>query len=218
MKITSLTVQQRDPNRVNVSVDGKYRFSLDIFQVSDLGLKIGRECSERELQELEAESQFGKLYARTLEYCLMRPHSSREVKDYLYTKTRTKKYKSKRTGELKERPGISIAVTERVYGRLVEKGYVDDEKFARWWIENRNLRKGTSRRKLRAELAAKGVDRQVIEKYLAESDRSDPDELRKIIEKKRSKYADEQKLIQYLARQGFGYDDIKLAIADLADD
>ncbi len=222
MKITALTTQQKDQNRVNVMVDGKYRFSLDIFQISDLGIKVGREYSEQELADLETESQFGKLYARTLEYCLMRPHSAREVRDYLYRKTRpTKRLKKevffnrgkKLQNELVERPGVSQAVAGRVYDRLVEKGYIDDEKFARWWVENRNLTKGASRRKLQAELAAKGVKREVVDKYLAETERSDQDELQKIIAKKRAKYPDEQKFMQYLARQGFSYEDIKTALS-----
>lgn len=214
MKVTALTIQQRDSNRVNVMVDGKFRFSLDVFQVGELGIKIGREYTELELSELETESQFGKLYARTLEYCLMRPHSQREVRDYLYRKTFSKKYKSKRTGEVMERPGVSKVVTDRVLERLVDKGYVDDEKFTRFWVENRNRTKGTSLRKLRAELAAKGVDNAIVEQQLSNSDRSDSDELQKIIAKKRARYPDEQKFMQYLARQGFTYDDIKRALTD----
>lgn len=213
MKITALTSQQKDPNRVNVMVDGKFRFSLDIFQLSDLGIKVGREYSDQELVELETESQFGKLYGRTLEYCLMRPHSAKEVRDYLYRKTRTTKYKSRRTGELKERPGVGQAVTERVFDRLVAKGYIDDEKFTRFWVENRNMTKGVSRRKLQAELAAKGVDRSIVDRQLSTSERTDADELQKIIAKKRARYDDEQKLMQYLARQGFSYDDIKSALS-----
>lgn len=214
MKITGLSAQQYDPNRVNVMVDGKYRFSLDIFQLGDLGIKVGREYDEKDLAELETESQFGKLYARALEYTLLRPHSVREIRDYLYRKTLSKKYKSKKTGELKERAGISKSVAERVYDRLLEKGHVSDEKFAQYWIENRHLRKGASKRKLQAELQAKGVDRMIIDKYLAESDRDDSDELQKIIVKKRGRYDDEQKFIAYLARQGFLYDDIKDALKD----
>lgn len=68
MKITTLTAQIRDPERVNVSVDGKLRFSLDIAQIIDLGVKQGQEIDEARLAELEEESQFGKLYARALEY------------------------------------------------------------------------------------------------------------------------------------------------------
>ena len=207
MQITAITAQQKDKNRVNVMVDGKYRFSLDIFQYADLGLKVGQEYSDEELTTLEQEGVFGKVYVRALEYCLMRPHSAREVKDYLFKKTRDTRTK---TGDVKK--GISPEVTARVFDRLAEKGYIDDEKFTRYWVENRSLTKGASRRKLQAELRAKGVESMIIERFLSESDRSDDDELQKVIAKKRARYPDRQKLMQYLARQGFSYDDISAAL------
>ena len=213
MKITALTSQQKDPNRINVMVDGTYRFSLDISQVVSLGVKVGQEYSEKELTEIEGESQFGKLYARALEYCLMRPHSAREVRDYLWRKTRATKYKSRKTGEIKERAGYATELVERVFDKLVDKSYVNDESFARFWVENRNQTKGVSRRKLEAELRAKGVSQEIIAQQLSESERTDDSELQKVIAKKRNKYQDEQKLMQYLARQGFSYDDIKQALS-----
>jgi len=207
MKITAVTGQQKDKNRVNIMVDGKYRFSLDIFQYADLGIKIGKEYTNEELTELETESQFGKAYARALEYCLMRPHSAKEMRDYLYRKTRDTRTK---TGEIKK--GITQAIATRVFDRLVSKGYIDDEKFARYWVDNRNLTKGTSQRKLTAELRSKGVSQVIVERFLAESDRSDENEITKIIAKKRARYPDDQKLMQYLARQGFSFDDIRQAL------
>lgn len=208
MKITGISAQQKDKNRINIMVDGKYRFSLDIFQYADLGIKVGEEYSEDELLALETESQFGKAYTRALEYCLMRPHSSKEMRDYLYRKTRDTRTK---TGAVKK--GLPADVASRVFDRLVEKNYINDEAFATYWIENRNLQKGVSRRKLQAELRAKGVDSSIVDRLLVESSRSDEDELQKIIAKKRARYPDDQKLMQYLARQGFGYDDIKQALS-----
>jgi regulatory protein len=208
MRITALTSQQKDKNRINVMVDGKYRFSLDIFQVSDLGIRVGKDYTDDELTALETESQFGKLYTRALEYCLMRPHSAKEIRDYLYKKTRDTRTK---TGAVKK--GVTVALTERVFERLADKGYIDDEKFARHWIENRNVTKGASMRKLQAELRAKGVNGTIIDQLLGETSRNDKDELQKIIAKKRSRYPDEQKFMQYLARQGFSYEDIKNALS-----
>lgn len=213
MKITDISIQVKNPDRVNISVDGKYRFSLDVFQVGELGLKIGKEYSEEELDELETESQFGKLYGRALEYTMLRPHSAKEIRDYLWRKTRATKYKSK-TGELKERPGVSQEIADRVYARLLEKSYIDDEKFARWWVENRNQTKGSSHRKLANELRAKGVGTAIIDQALESTERNDREELRKVIAKKARRYDDEQKLIEYLARQGFSYDDIKAVLSD----
>ena len=206
MKITSISAQKRDNNRVNILVDGKYRFSLDVYQLVELGVKVGREYDEAELVALEQDSQFGKLYGRALEYCLMRLHSVREVKDYLYRKTRPTRDK---TGEIK--PGVSPEITMRVYDRLVEKGYIDDIKFTKYWVENRSLTKGVSLRKLTSELRTKGVESSIIEQTLGETERNDGEEIQKIIAKKRSHYPDDQKLIAYLARLGFSYDEIKKA-------
>jgi regulatory protein len=212
MLITDISLQTKNPDRVNISIDGKYALSLSLYQVADLKLKIGSEITADSLAEIETESQFGKLYSRALEYSLMRPHSVKEVRDYLWRKTRTTKYKS-RDGHIKERPGVDQSIADRVLERLASKNYVDDVRFAKHWIENRNQTKGSSMRKLVAELRAKGVSSETIDEAIAGSDRNDDEELSKIINKKKHKYDDEQKLIAYLARQGFSFDAIKKALS-----
>lgn len=207
MRITAINIQSRNNNRVNVFVDEKYSFSLDIYQVSDLGLRVDQEIDEVELNRLNQESSFGKIYARCLEYCLVRPRSEKEVREYLFKKT---KPSLSRSGELK--PGISIGLIDRTINRLLEKGYIDDLKFAKFWIENRFLSKGISNRKLTAELKSKGVSGDIINNVFSEVSRSDNDEIKKMIAKKRPRYNDEQKLIAYLIRQGFKYDDVKRAL------
>jgi regulatory protein len=208
MKITDITSQIKNPDRVNIHVDGKYLFSLDIFQVTQLGLKVGRVFEQQELDEWKNESEFGKLYSRALEYTMLRQHSAKEIRDYLWRKTRTTKVKSRTTGEIRDREGVSKEIADRVYERLLEKGYVDDERFTRYWLENRRVRTGASKRKLVNELRAKGVEQRIIDALLPSSERNDTDEIDKIIAKKRAKY-DDQKLMQYLARQGFDFDLIK---------
>ncbi|NCU30809.1 hypothetical protein EOL73_03715 [Candidatus Saccharibacteria bacterium] len=207
-KITNISIQARNPDRVNVSVDGKYRFSLDVYQVTDLGVRIGLEIDESKLAELEQESQYGKLYARALEYCLIRPHSQKEVKDYLWKKTLNQKVRN-RKGEIIERQGVSKQVTDRILDRLIEKKYLDDEKFAKFWIENRNIHKGTSMRKMYYELLQKGVSKSIIDTVMQNSTRDEKSELYKIITKKRSRYPDQAKLIAYLVKQGFPYDKVR---------
>lgn len=210
--VTALSPQVRDSDRVNVYIDGKYDFSLDISQVVDLGIKAGQVLSKEELANLKQESEFGKIYARALEYVLMRPRSSSEVRDYLYRKTLARKYKNRKTGKLAEKPGVAKTVAERVFVKLQARGYIDDQKFANWWVENRHQVKGVSMRKLCSELAAKGIAQTIIDSVIADSSRNDPSELTKVIAKKRRRYSDEQKFMQYLARQGFSFDDIKTAL------
>ena len=201
MKITALKAQLRDKNRVNVFVDGSYRFSLEIAQVIDLGIKTNNEYTEEELLQLEIESQYGKVYARALEYVFVRPRSQRELRDYL-----RRKMLDKRDQHGNIRRGISPELADRVFDRLVDKGHLNDTKFATFWIENRNLRKGISERKLRAELMAKGVASQVIDEVMRSSERDEGADIQAVIKRKINKYAEDRKLMEYLARQGFSYD------------
>ena len=211
-KITDIKQAVKNPNRANIFVNGKYRFSLDIFQLTQLNIKIGAKFSKVEIENLKQQSEFGKLYALALNYCLMRPHSEKEIRDYLWKKTLNRKLKNRKTGEFYEKKGVSKLSVDQVLDRLIEKKYINDEKFARFWVENRNQRKGSSIKKLKSELFSKGVSSEIIEQILSESSRNDGEEIQKIIAKKAKKYTDEKKLIAYLARQGFSFDEIKRAI------
>lgn len=215
--ITDIKEAVRDQDRLNIYIDGKFFCSLALSQVVDLKLKIGRVLTDEELVELKRASEFGKLYQRALEYALLRPHSQKELRDYLKKKTlsRTIRVENKKTGEYqtKLKEGFDASLVEPVLARLIERGYVDDERFARLWVENRSVRKGVSQKKLRLELQAKGVAQDIIESCLSEGVRNEQEELAKVIARKAKKYPDEQKLIQYLLRQGFNYSDILDALS-----
>lgn len=215
-KITALTAGVRDKSRVNIWIDGKFRFSLSLAQVADFHLRSGRELDTDELTELEEESAYGKLYARALEHVLARPRSRKELHDYLWRKTIARKVRTK-DGKVVDKAGVSKTAVDRVEDTLVKKGYINDEKFAIYWAENRNLRRGISMKKISLELYQKGIDKVIIDRILKESGRSDEDELVKIINKKASRYDDPKKLIAYLARQGFSYDDINHALSTRAE-
>lgn len=186
LQITNIKQAVKNENRVNIFVDGKYDFSLDISQLVDFKLKVGQKITEQDLEKYRKASSFGKLYQRTLEWVLTRPHSVKETRDYLF-----KKHAEKED-------------SEKIIKTLQEKSYLNDEAFARFYVENRFVKKGISKKRLELELTKKGVDRQIIEDTLASSERSDEEEIKKIIAKKRNKY-DDEKLIAYLTRQGFSY-------------
>lgn len=207
MKITGMTTQTHNPDRINIMIDGTYTLSLTIQQVVDHKLAVGRELDESALDTLTQDSLFGKLYMQALAWVLMRPRSRHELDEYLYRKTRPHLVK-RRSGEVVHQDGIAVEVASKVSDALRAKGYVSDEAFARFWIEHRKQKSGVSLRKLRAELAAKQVDASVVDTLLDESDRTDGMELQKMITKKYYRYSDPLKLKQYLARQGFSYQDI----------
>lgn len=106
------------------------------------------------------------------------------------------------------------ALSHRIKERLERLGLIDDEKFANAWIRNRRLLKPMSKRRLMLELRQKRVPDDVIERAVAEDESDERSVLRGLIERRRkqSKYQDDLKLMQYLARQGFSYDDIRSAL------
>lgn len=188
--ITDISQGVKNPNRVNVFVDGKFALSLDVTQIVDLKVRVGRTLSEAELAELKQASEFGKLYQRTLEWVLLRPRSWQETRDYLRRKTYEKQ--------------LDASYAEQVMERLAAKGYLDDRKFAEYYVANRFVKKGISSQRLRMELAKKGVAKEIVDEVLAQSDRTEVAEAQKIIARKRQQY-DDEKLISYLCRQGFPY-------------
>lgn len=213
MKITGITAQTHNPDRINIMMDGTYKLSLTIRQVVEHGLKIGMELDDAAIDTLTQDSLFGKIYMQAFAWSLMRPRATHELDDYLYKKTRPHLVK-RRSGEVVNRDGIAVEIANRVRDELIAKGYVSDESFARFWIEHRKQKSGLSLRKLRAELAAKRIDTSIVNTLLEESDRSESTELQKVIARKYGRYSDPMKLKQYLARQGFSYQDIAEGISE----
>jgi len=191
LTITKISQGVKNPNRANIFINGKFDFSLDISQLADAKLKVGQELTKPYLSELHSRSSFGKLYQRTLEWVLTRPRSEKETRDYLRRKLATD--------------------PDQIIHKLLAKNYLNDEKFAQYYAENRFTKKGISQKRLTQELRAKGISADLISQTLAASPRSDSTEIAKIIAKKRSKYDNEQ-LAQYLSRQGFNYEDIKQSL------
>ncbi|MGB4759346.1 MAG: RecX family transcriptional regulator [Candidatus Saccharimonadales bacterium] len=197
MKITAIQQQVKRPERYSIFVDGKYSFSFGESMLLDQGLRIGQELGEQEVHELKKRSSDDKIYNAALRYIAMRQRSEWEIASYL------------------ERKGAEPALQTQILNKLSNYGYVDDEKFAAAWVENRRLLRPISKRKLQQELKLKRVNNEVIEKVLQGDETDELAVLKALIIKKRPRYPDRLKLMQYLAGQGFGYDDIKTSLDEL---
>lgn len=227
--VTAIKPAVRTENRVNVYINDKYDFSLEIPQVVDLRLKVGRRLTTRELNECHHASEFGKLYSHTLEYVLTRPHSIKETREHLENRrrkrellnrqaeknrNRTKEDQIKFKLRTRELPLYTDQDIAAVISKLQEKGYLDDRKFANFFVENRYYKKGISKKRLKLELQRKGIRAEDIEAVLSTSERSDVEEMKKIIMRKSKKYS-RDKLIAYLVRQGFDFQQAKDAVLEM---
>lgn len=64
-----------------------------------------------------------------------------------------------------QRAGAAASVIASTVERLVDRGYLDDAAFARWWSEQRDRGSPRGRRMIEAELRQHGVPRDVIEAH-----------------------------------------------------
>lgn len=192
MKITALKQQVKNPGRVSIFVDEKYSFSLSLDEIVSTKIKNGDELSEADVKKLKKISTDGKLRARALEWLINRPHSERELRDYL------------------RRKNADQDLTESFVSEFTIRGYLNNESYAKWLIDVRS-RGGKSARAIRSELFSKGVGREVIEELMGGGE-EEKQRLKTIIDKKRklSRYKnDDLKLAKYLTSQGFSYELVK---------
>ena len=198
-KVTAIKQQQKRQDRYSVYVDGKYSFSLSEDELVKSGLRKDQELSQPELAKVQKTAVLDKAYDRCLRYLSIRSRSQWEIEDYL------------------RRKGYEEPLAGLVLAKLKLSSLVDDAAFARQWVQWRLNSKPSSKRRLQSELIKKRIDRDIIDEVLNEIDTDvEFEQVQALAERKQrlSQYQDRQKLIAYLARQGFSYDLIKRALKE----
>jgi regulatory protein len=199
MKITAIRPQQKIRNRYSIYCDGRYGFAVSESMLLEQGLVAGQELTEAELKKFKQLSSDDNSFNNALRYAAIRNHSQWEMEQYL------------------KRKNVSEHQSSVIIAKLGDLGFLDDSNFARSWIDNRRLLKTVSKRRLEQELRQKHLSDEIIKEAL----RQDPTEelivLKSLIAKKRqqSSYQDKTRLMGYLSRQGFSYEDIKLAMSEV---
>ena len=201
MKITEIKQQQKRADRFSVYVDGKYSFSLSTDELLNSQIHVGLEISSSQLSDLNKLAENSIVRAQCYRYISYRLRSTWEIETYL------------------KRKGYSTGLINDTIQYLTQKKLIDDNEFANRWIENRVLLKPTSINVLRLELKQKRIKPDIISQALAGQEIDELKMINQLIDKKRqqSKYQDNLKLMQLLARKGFSYDLIKQALNSSGD-
>ncbi len=211
-KITSVEPQKKNPKRFNIFLDGVFAFGADEDLVVERRLVVEKEISSEDLEKILFESEIGKLMERMYGLFSIRQRSEKEIRDYLRNLSFKRKVKGK--GELSE-----MAV-EFLMERLKKKGLVNDEVFAKAWVEARRKSKKSGIRVLKSELFQKGIDRETIELAVSsqQSVVSEENLAKEALEKKIRSWRNlpelefKQKAVQFLVRRGFDYSIAKEAV------
>ena len=201
--MTNVTPTQRDPERVSIFIDGGFAFALPAIEAVGRGLQRGIVLDEAAVAELVALAEAEKAVEAALNFVSYRPRSEREVRDRL-----------RRRGFAP--PAIDYAI-EKMRGWK----YLDDRSFAEFWVENRVEHSPKGRRALASELRAKGVDRDVVDTVLDDTELFEEHAALELARKRLRSLSglDEQtrkrRLGAYLGRRGYGWDVVGPVLREL---
>ena len=200
MTITKITTQKKNSSRYSIYIDGEYSFSLSDLALLEAKIAVGQELSVEEVKSLQESSELDKFYQRILNLLSLRSRSEYEIRTYL------------------KKHNCPTDQADIILNKLSEKKYINDLAFSISWIQNRQLLRPSSKTKLINELKIKGINKEIISQAFEETQPDEIESLKVIVEKKRklTRFQDNQKLMQYLIRQGFHYSEIKNVLTDQA--
>ncbi len=212
-KITSVEPQKKNPKRFNIFLDEEFAFGADEDLVVEWRLIPGKLLDTSDVEKLLFESEVGKLMERMYRLFNLRLRSEREVRNYL------KNLSYKRN--IKDQEQISEAAIELLINKLKQKQLLNDEQFAKAWVEARSKKKGP--RVLKQELFQKGIDREIIEEVMSNESLVDSgiQTAEKLLEKKLRVWKSlptiefKKKTYEFLMRRGFSYEVVKDIIENI---
>ena len=188
-KITAIEVQRKNPNRVNIHLDGEFAFGLA--RIVAAWLRLGQELSEEKIAQLVVEDARERAYQQAMLFLSYRARSEAEIRKNL------KKHE------------IPEAVIELTLERLRQDGLANDDQFAQAWVENRTTFRPRSRRMMAMELRQKGLADEAIQSAIQTVD--DEASAYEAAHKRAARLKGlewndfRRKLSEFLARRGFSY-------------
>lgn len=206
MRITKLQKQKKE-NRYSIFIDEEFAFGIYKDTVLKFGLRTKDVLSEEKITEIKNYDEYyaGKKIA--LNFLSYRQRSEKEVRDKLKIKK------------------ISDDNIDNVINTLKELKYINDEQFAKLFLESKLIRKPQGKRLIQMKLAMKGINKEIIESVL--NDLYDEDTelekckelLSKYIRKVKSTNEAEvkRKCYQYLLSRGFENELVKTTIMSYFD-
>ena len=189
-KITDMQIQKNNKARANVYVDGEFAFALEMLTVMKLGLKIGSEVAEEKLAEAIFDSEKSVAFERAMDYLGRGMKTTKQMRDYL------------------QRKGYDNRVVEHVLSKLKDYRYLDDDAYAKLYVERNSATKGD--RRLKQELIQKGIAISRAEQYaVTDDDRALENATllaERYVKNKPVTIKTLQNLQRYLLGRGYGFD------------
>lgn len=201
MKITMITAQ-KDSTRINLYVDDEFYLGLPVEALVEFKLKKDMELDHETAHQLKCYDEFQRAKSSAYRYLSFRQRSVSEVMDHL------------------SRKGFEQQSISAVIELLLDTGYLNDESFAKAYVDDKTKLNSLGTYRLKAELRAKGINEELISDTLSNLE---PD-IEHLVELVRRKYSGSlsedkstimRKVGGFLQRKGYGYDVIKKVLDKL---
>ena len=197
--ITAIETQARHGNRFNLYLDD--RFAMGLSAPLAATLHVGQHLSDEELTAMERREALEAAHEKALRFLEARPRSTAEVKQHLLKKQ------------------VAPDVVEQEVARLAEVGLVDDQAFAKFWVENREEFRPRAAYALRFELKRKGLPDDAIREAIGSLDESESAYRAGLARARRWRELDHRefrdKMGGFLMRRGFSYETARHAVERL---
>ncbi len=192
MPVITQIKQQKNKDRVNIYLDDKFGFGIDLENFVKLKLRVEQELSDEEIEKITNKAEFQKTLDKLLRFAYLRPRSEKEIRDWFYRKK------------------VPDTMHSDLFSKLKYFDLLDDVKFAKLWVENRQAFRPKSKRILKQELQIKGISRDIIDDVFSEIEIDEDKIALAMLNKKR--FADDNKRLSYLVRNGFDFEIAKRAV------
>lgn len=190
--ITALQLHKRRRERVNVHLDGAGVPAFNLALNLAASLHTGQQLDEKAIRQLQGDDESARAVDQAARFLGRRPRSVAEVRRNLRQK------------------GFADSAVSAALERMTGQGYLDDQAYARFWVEDRLRFRPMGRRALGHGLRQKGVAAEVIDATLAGLDSADAarraahKQLRRWRQRPRAELRN--KLWAFLQRRGFESD------------
>ncbi len=196
-----LTVKEGKANKVHIYVDEEYRATVDSDYWYSEKYRNYKEINEEELTELLNAVSFRRAYNKSLDLLSRRPFGTKELIKKLCEK------------------GHDKESAQKACERLTELKLLNDEEYAQILAKDLLERKNYSIKRIKQELAFRGISREIVENTV---DLLDNDPVPRIIMLIKKKYINKindekgkKRTVDALMRLGYSYSDIKTALNNI---
>lgn len=198
-----LTVKEGKANKIHIYVDEEYRATVDSDYWYSEKYRNYKEINEEELTELIDSVSFRRAYNKGLDLLSRRPYGVNELIKKLCEK-----------GHEKE-------ASQKACERLLELGLLNDEEYARILADDLINRKNYGIKRVKQELAYRGISREIIENTVDGLDNDAENRIILVIKKKYINKSNDEKgrkrAVDGLMRLGFSYSEIKSALKQISE-